>query len=115
MHLGGKATVCDLPCQFASCLRRGRNEHLDSVHTERENVNPHTVDTKGLWPIYGYFRVPFVILGLVYMIQGRDLVCSLEYMTGNFMVGGISNLELVKLSGIFVIVTMNSPQIEPPH
>lgn len=37
----------------------------------------------GEWPTYGYFHVAFVILGLVYMMQGRDLVCSLIHVKGN--------------------------------
>lgn len=39
----GTATVLTLPCQFASCLKKGTNEHLDSVGTERGIVNPHYV------------------------------------------------------------------------
>lgn len=88
----GEATVCGLPCQFASCLEaKGMNTW--TLCTTGENGNPHAVDTGGSWPTYGYFHVPFVILELVYMIRGRDLMCSLEYVTGKSLVGGISDLD----------------------
>lgn len=72
-----KVTVNCLLCQCASCLKRGKNEYLDSVGTEIRNVNPHNVEIRGkvantrwLWNSGA---------GLC----GTNLLCSLVYMTGN--------------------------------